>query len=186
MNTVIRCRNAATSRGMNRPLAPFCRESHSGENPFSREARVVGASTIDPKKASLIGGKIDQNTLVFSHPSRWSRSAFSEANGQIKARREYRYETRSMGGSGGIHALVKMGEVSRAAELMNDSPRSRTSIPESEAAECVLLIRRAQTLEFPQVAQRLQALGALMAHQAAPGLVAAGLMSWPKQTPRDV
>jgi hypothetical protein len=98
----------------------FSVNPNGGEKPFSREARFVGSSTLDPHKASVIGGKIDRNKLVFSHTSGWSKYTFYAENGQIKARGEYRYETGPMAGSEGIHELLKVGEVPRALEQKKD------------------------------------------------------------------
>jgi hypothetical protein len=91
-----------------------------GEKPFYREARFVGSATLDPNKASVIAGKSDHNKLVFTHGSGWSKYTFYEADGQIKARGEYRYETGPMGGTGGLQNLVKVGEVSGLPERKRD------------------------------------------------------------------
>jgi hypothetical protein len=98
----------------------FSVNPHDGDKPFWREAKVVGASTIDPNRASLLGGKIDQNKLVFSHASGWSKYKFYEENGQIKARGEFRYETGPMAGSGGTHELLKVEEVSQTPKQQKD------------------------------------------------------------------
>jgi hypothetical protein len=94
----------------------FSMAPKGGEKPFAREARVVGSSTLDPNKASVIGGKAERNKLVFSHASGWSKYTFYKENGQIKARGEYRYETGPMAGTGGIHELLKVGDGAQASE----------------------------------------------------------------------
>jgi hypothetical protein len=86
---------------------------HGGEKPFVREARFVGSATLDPKKASVMAGKVERNTLVFVHTSGWSQYTFYEDNGQIKARGEYRSETGPMIGSEGAQELVRVGEATR-------------------------------------------------------------------------
>jgi hypothetical protein len=107
--------------GRNRSLfVNFSVNPNGSGKPFWREAKVVGASTIDPNRASLLGGKIDHNKLVFSHASGWSKYKFYQENGQIKARGEFRYEIGPMAGSGGTHELLKVEEVSQTPKQRKD------------------------------------------------------------------
>jgi hypothetical protein len=84
-----------------------------GEKPFVREARFVGSATLDPKKTSVMAGKVERNTLVFVHSSGSSRYTLSEDNGEIKAHSEYRYETGPLIGHEGTQELVRVGEATR-------------------------------------------------------------------------
>ena len=91
----------------------FAANPHGGEKPFVREARFVGSATLDPKKASVMAGKVERNTLVFVHSSGSSRYTFSEDNGEIKAHGEYRYETGPLIGHEGTQELVRVSEATK-------------------------------------------------------------------------